>query len=64
MISFKSSSCFPLSSGANVDRPVMFPPGRAEAGDEPVGNRIVSCVMTMGIVEVASLAARVAPDQP
>ena len=25
-ISFRSSSCFPLSSGARVDNPVMFPP--------------------------------------
>ena len=34
-ISFKSSSCFPLSSGASVDNPVMFPPGRARLATNP-----------------------------
>ena len=59
-ISFRSSSCFPLSSGAKVDNPVMFPPGRARLATNPFPTGSGSCAMTMGIVEVASLAARVA----
>ena len=39
-ISFRSSSCFPLISGARVDNPVMFPPGRARLATKPVANRI------------------------
>ncbi len=59
-ISFRSSSRFPLSSGARVDNPVMFPPGRARLATNPLPTGSGSCAMTMGIVEVASLAARVA----
>ena len=42
----------------------MFPPGRARlvTNPEPTGSE--SCAMTMGIVEVASLAARVAVGPP
>ncbi len=58
-ISFRSSSRFPLSSGARVDNPVIFPPGRARLATKPVPTGSLSCTMTMGIVEVASLAERV-----
>ena len=58
-ISFKSSNRFPLSSGARVDNPVMFPPGRARLATKPFPTGSASCIMTMGIVTVASLAARV-----
>ena len=59
-VSFRSSSRFPSSSGARVDNPVMFPPGRARLATNPVPTGSPSLVMTMGIVVVASLAARVA----
>ena len=59
-ISLRSSSCFPLISGPRVANPVMFPPGRARLATNPFPTGSVSCPMTMGIVEVASLAARVA----
>src|ERR1051325_3999744 len=59
-ISFISSSLFPLISGASVDNPVMFPPGRARLGTSPFPTGSLSCAVTMGIVTVASLAARVA----
>ena len=36
MISFKSSSRFPLSSGEKLDSPVMFPPGRARLATSPL----------------------------
>ena len=58
-ISFRSSSRFPFISGERVDNPVMLPPGRARLAHEsrlPTGS--ASLVMTMGIVVVASLAAR------
>ena len=35
MISFNSSSCFPLISGARLDNPVIFPPGRARLATNP-----------------------------
>ena len=38
----------------------MFPPGRARLATNPLPTGSVSCVITMGIVVVASLAARVA----
>ena len=59
MVSFNSSSRFPLSSGASVDNPVMFPPGRARLAMNLLPTGSVSFVMTMGIVVVASFAARV-----
>ena len=56
-VSFRSSNCFPLSSGARVANPVMFPPGRARLATNPFPTGSVSCAITMGIVTVASLAA-------
>ena len=56
---------FSAYSGARVDRPVIFPPGLREARDDPGCNRVAFiCAITMGIVAVASLAARVGPYQP
>jgi hypothetical protein len=40
----------------------MFPPGRARLATNPFLTGSVSCVMTMAIVTVASLAERVAPE--
>src|SRR5215813_4387192 len=60
-VSFRSSSRFPLSSGARVDSPVMFPPGRAKLAMKPLLTGSLSTTMTMGIVAVASLAARKSP---
>jgi hypothetical protein len=59
-ISFRISSCFPLISGARVDNPVMFPPGRARLATKPLPTGSSSNVMTIGIVEVAPLAGWVA----
>ena len=42
MVSFNSSSRFPLSSGFKLVDPVMFPPGRGQAGDKPAPDRIGS----------------------
>jgi hypothetical protein len=39
-ISFRSSSYFPLSCGARVDKPVMFPPGRARLAMNTTTRRI------------------------
>src|SRR6516225_3233582 len=55
----QSSSCFPLISGARLDNPVMFPPGRARLATKPEPTGSLSNPMTTGIVTVASLAARV-----
>ena len=38
---------------------MMFPPGRARLATKPLPTGSGSCAMTMGIVTVASLAARV-----
>ena len=51
---------FRLAPGQRVDNPVMFPPGRARLATNPLPTGSLSCAMTMGIVAVASLAARVA----
>ncbi len=58
-ISFSSSSCLPLISGARADNPVMFPPGCARLATNPLPTGSVSCAMTIGIVEVASFTTRV-----
>ena len=58
-ISFKSSSCFPLSSGRCADNPVMFPPGRARLATNPFPTGSASCAITMGIDVVASFVTRV-----
>src|SRR5215471_10786372 len=63
-ISFRSSNRLPLISGARVDSPVIFPPGRARLVTDPWATGSTSPAMTMGIVLVASLAARVAPPPP
>lgn len=42
----------------------MFPPGRARLAIKPFPTGSLSRVITMGIVEVAALAARVAPKPP
>jgi hypothetical protein len=43
-----------------TDSPVMFPPGRARLATRPVATGSTTTAMTMGIVPVASLAARIA----
>ena len=50
IVSFRSSSRFPLSSGASVDNPVMFPPGRARLATNPSQQDRDRFAMTMGIV--------------
>ena len=42
----------------------MFPPGRARLATKPFPTGSLSCVMTMGIVLVASLTGRVAVGPP
>src|SRR5215510_318587 len=64
MTSFRRSTRFPLISGARVDNPVMFPPGRARLATNPFATGSLSCVMTIGIVAVAFLAGPVAPKPP
>ena len=60
IISFKSSICFPLISGARADNPVMFPPGRARLATNPLPIGSLSCAMIIGVVAVACLAGPVA----
>ena len=61
-ISFKSSKRFPMSSGRSVDKPVMLPLGFAKLATKPLPITSLPLTMTMGIVAVASLAARISPD--
>src|SRR5690349_12677390 len=56
--SFKISSCLPLISGAKLDNPVIFPPGRPRLVTTPELTGSQSNAMTMGTVLVACLAAR------
>ena len=53
-----SSSRFALSSGKKKLDPVMFPPGRAMLATNPVATASPTSVMTIGIVVVACLTAR------
>ena len=52
--SFSNSNCLPLISGASVDNPVMFPPGRAKLAINPLPTGSIPRAMTIGMVEVAS----------
>ena len=61
MISFSSSSRFPLSSGEGRQARNVST-GPRKAGNETAADRI-SSAMTMGIVAVACLAARIAVGQ-
>ena len=58
--SLSSSSRFPLSSLVSFVSPVIFPPGRAKLSTSPVATGSIVTTMTMGIVLVASFAARIA----
>src|SRR5213080_3280043 len=55
---------FPLKSASCVVSPVTFAPGRPRLATSPAPTGSASCAMTMGIVPVACLAARLAgvPD--
>ncbi len=61
-ISFSSSSRFALSSGLKMLDPVIFPPGRARLATKPNATGSPLVTMTIGIVVVAFLAARIAGD--
>ena len=51
--SFRSSSCFPLSSGAKLDSPgAGFRPGSGQTATNPSATGWLSCVMAIGIVLV------------
>src|SRR5499427_2795714 len=55
--SFSNSSRFPPKSGAMRFIPVTLPPGRARLATSPLPNGSPAAVMTIGMVEVACLAA-------
>ena len=55
---------FRLCSGARVDNPVMFPPGRARLATNPLPTGSLSCVMTMGIVDSRFLGGTGCCDPP
>ena len=59
MTSFNNSNRFPVKSGETELSPVMFPPGRARLATSPLATGSLLLVMTMGIVVVARLTARV-----
>ena len=63
-ISLRSSSFFPLSSGATLLGPVTLPPGRERLSTSPILSGYDEVVITMGIALVACFAARIAcvPD--
>ena len=50
MTSAGVSSRLPFSSGAKLDSPVTFPPGRAKLATTPLATGSLSCAITMGIV--------------
>jgi len=50
-----SSSRFPINAGSWKLNPVVFPPGRRQAGDEPLAHRVESGRKDMGIVPVGVL---------
>src|SRR6266550_1700121 len=56
---FQKLRRFPLISGERVDSPVMLPPGWARLATNPEPTGSLSNPMTIGIVTVACLAARV-----
>ena len=58
--SVSNSSRFPLNSRVSLVSPVIFPPGRAKLSIIPVATGSPVVTMTMGIVLVACLAARIA----
>ena len=62
--SLSSSSRFALRSRVRVLTPVMFPPGRPRLATNPSAMGSKSSAMTIGIVDVMSLAARVAKGPP
>ena len=53
-----NSSYLASRSGASVESPVMLPPGRARLTTNPLRTGSGSAAMTIGIVAVASRAAR------
>src|SRR5262249_15591446 len=56
---------FPLSSGRRVDTPVIFPLGRGRLATKPLATASPApASMTIGIVLVASLAARISLEPP
>ena len=57
---WRSSTRFGYSSVTIGFRPVMFPPGRARLATKPCAMGSPAPVMTMGIVFVAFLVARIA----
>ena len=57
--SLNSSSRFPLRSRVSLVSPVIFPPGRAKLSIRPVAIGSAGVTMTIGIVLVACLAARI-----
>ena len=61
--SFNNSSRFAVSSGVKVDNPVIFPPGSLRLDTSPSATMSATAVRTMGIVDVALLAAS-APGVP
>jgi hypothetical protein len=64
-ISRSSSSCLLAISGpASKVMPVMFPPGRARLATKPSPTASALASMTIGIVAVADLLARVAAEEP
>src|SRR5262249_13482921 len=59
----KSSSRLPARSGAWTDSPVMLPPGRARLATRPPPTGSPAAANTIGITDVACLAASTAPPR-
>jgi hypothetical protein len=57
---FEQFQPFTLISGKRKAKPVMFPPGRARLATNPKATGSATSTITIGIVVVVSLAARVA----
>jgi hypothetical protein len=58
--SFSISSHFPAKECSKIVKPVMLPPGRARLCTSPARTGSPTRTMTIGMVDVAALAARLA----
>ena len=56
-MSRSNSTLFPAVSAARLEKPVMFPPGRARLCTRPEPTGSATAAMTIGMVVVACFAA-------
>ena len=64
MTSVSSPSLFSMRSELSAVTPVMLPPGRGRLATKPSATGSTPTIMTMGLLLVARLAARIAGVPP